>query len=216
MKYAMILPMIAVGMFTAMGQNIPVVEPEVRFGVQGDIGFVSLPGPEVNGSTPLDEVYELGFGGGVHCDIELVSFAFRITADYATFSPDNEKYQQGLPGFVPGSTGSDFTVDGGTVNIISLNVNGKFPFLPLPIVSPYLTGGIGFAKINADASQISYLGIPATPYPGFDSGTSASANIGLGVDLNVFLSLFVEAKYIWIFDEGQSSRYLPISLGVNL
>ena len=206
MKLAMILPMIALCLFTATAQNVPIVGPKVSWGVQGDLGFVTLPGPEINGSKPLEEVYGIGYGGGVHLDIELVSISFRISGDYTTYSPDKEALA---------SLGSNLTVNGGTLNIISLNANGKLPILPLPIVSPYLTGGIGLAKINADALEISSPGFPTSSYSGFDTGTSASANLGIGVDFDLFLSLFVEAKYIWIFDEGEASRYLPISLGVN-
>ncbi len=214
MRYVMFFTAIVLAVFAAHAQSIPIVGPSVSYGVHGNLGLLSLPGPEVNGSTPLDEVYGLGYGGGIHFDVEFVLVAFRISADYTTFSPDDAIYQKALAGLA-GSAASDFTIEGGRVNILSANVNGKLTILPLPIVSPYITGGVGLAKIDADASEISFQGAPSATYPGFSSGTSTAVNAGIGVDLDLFLSIFVEAKYTWIFAEGQTTNFVPISLGIN-
>ena len=208
MRHVIFISLIAL---CVSGTNAQSIGPSTKFGVQANLGFVSLPGPEINGSHPLEEVYTVGYGGGAHLDIDLITIALRISADYTTFSPDNGKYQEALASFNPAASG--ITVDGGAVNIISANVDGKVPFLPLPIFSPYFTGGLGIAKISADNPQIN--GQAVTTSPGFDSGTSASANLGIGVDFNLILSLYIEAKYIVIFDEGESSRFIPVSLGAT-
>ena len=214
MRYIIFFLLIALTVFAAHAQGVPMIGPSVSFGVHGNLGLISLPGPEVNGSTPLDEVYGLGYGGGVHFDVEFVSVTLRVSADYTTFSPDDANYQKALAGLA-GSAASDFTIEGGRINIVSANVNGTLPILPLPFVSPYITAGVGLARIDADAAEISFQGAPSATYPGFSSGTSTAINAGAGVDLDLFLSLFVEAKYTWIFAEGQTTNFVPISLGIN-
>jgi len=195
-------------------QGLP-IGPSVGFGIHGNLGFVSLPGPEVNGTTPLDEVYGLGYGGGIHLDIEFVAISVRASADYTTFSPDDANYRSALAGLA-GSAASDFSIEGGRVNILSASVNGKLTLLPLPIISPYVTGGIGLARISADAAEVSFQGMPSATYPGFASETNTAINIGAGIDLSLFLDLFVEARYTWILADGGSSSYVPISIGISL
>jgi hypothetical protein len=58
-------------------------------------------------------------------------------------------------------------------------------------------------------------GSPIGTFPGPTSGTNASVNFGAGVDLNVVVTLYLEAKYTIIFTEGESSSFIPVSLGIT-
>jgi len=213
MKYGILAAIILIFTHQSQAQVVPIVGPTVTFGVHGNLTIADLPGPMVSGATPLAEVYGFGYGGGVHLDITFVSLSLRVSGDFTTFSPDEENYRNALAALGAGTVATDFSIEGGRVNIISANVNGKLPVLPLPVVSPYVTGGVGLARISADAAEISFLGMMTSSYPGFGSETKTSVNIGVGVD---FASLFVEAKYMWIFTDGETSSYVPVSIGISL
>ncbi|HTO93915.1 MAG TPA: hypothetical protein VMM80_06065, partial [Bacteroidota bacterium] len=112
----------------------------LRFGIQGDfVNFnlgmaqtnVVIPqsGTTVDYSTLFKEIYGLGYGGGVHFDVDLGLISFRLSGDYIMLSPDKSKYQPLL-----GALGSSFTVDGGRIDIYSGNLNLKFNILPLPVI----------------------------------------------------------------------------------
>jgi opacity protein-like surface antigen len=83
------------------------------------------------------------------------------------------------------------------------------------VLSPYLTGGVGVASVSTSDLTIKYQGVPYTAAPGSSSGTKTSLNIGAGVDLNLILTIYLEAKYTVIFTEGESSSFVPVSLGVT-
>lgn len=187
---------------------------KVSFGIQGNATSINLPGPVINGTQPLKDVYGGGYGGGVHLDVGLAMFSFRLSGDYITFAPDNDLYRNALAQLA-GQAASQFSIEGGRINIISGTVNGKMQFLPLPIVSPYLTGGIGLARISADETKVVFAGQPSTAFSGFSSETKTTFNLGAGVDLNVGVALYLEAKYTWILTDGETSTYVPVTLGVT-
>ena len=185
----------------------------VSFGVQAT-------GANINVEAPLKEVYGFGFGGGIHLDINLpLILAIRVQGDFVTFSPDKGKYQTLLSqtaaqlGYQ--TNPADFSVEGGRINIISVNVNGKLSPLPLPLLSPYFTAGGGMANVGTTDLNVKYQGA-AFPGGGSSSKTNASANLGVGVDLDLIaLKLYLEARYTWIFSSGATSTYVPVSLGVT-
>jgi len=178
------------------------------FGVHANLANLNVEGA-------LKEVYGMGYGGGAHLDVRFAMLSLRLSGDYTTFSPDNDKYQafiRSLPGFATAT----ITVDGGRINIFSGNVNLKLPFLPLPIVNPYLTGGIGLVNIGADEAKVTVNGAAAGSIPEVKGETKTAANVGVGVDLNLgALTLFAEGKYTWIFTEGETSTYIPFSIGIT-
>ncbi len=175
----------------------------------GPIGFgLQATGANLNVSG-LTDVYGFGFGGGGHLDFSLpILFSFRLQGDYVRFSPDAAKYA----GVVfPHQTG--ISVQGGDVNMISGHVSTKMSPLPLPLISPYLTAGVGITKMDVGGIQVKgYTG----PIPTLASGTSTSANAGVGVDVNlIVVSLYLETRYTWIFADGGTSTYVPVSLGIT-
>jgi opacity protein-like surface antigen len=182
----------------------------VRFGVQAT-------GANVNVPKPLNEIYGFGYGGGVHLDFNLpVLLSFRLQGDYVRFSADQGKYQQLLASLVGGTVASDFSIDGGAISVWSVYANVKSNFLPLPLISPYITGGAGVANLSAADATVKYQGQPVTGVPGLGGETKFSANLGAGVDLKLGVELYVEARYTWIFTSGETSTYIPVSIGITL
>lgn len=182
----------------------------------GPIGFgVQLTGANINMPDPFKEVYGFGYGGGVHLDINLpMILAIRVQGDYVTFGIDDAKFKALLVNSNPGTVASEYTVDGGRINILSVIANAKISPLPLPIVSPYLTGGIGMANVGGSDFKITRAG--QTNTAPLNSETNFSANLGAGVDLNLIaLKLYLELRYTWIFASGATSTYVPVSLGIT-
>ncbi len=179
----------------------------LSLGVQADAANLSVAGT-------WKDVYGMGYGGGAHLDLSLVVVSARLSVDYMSFSPDNGKYQSALQGLTGGAA-SNFTIDGGTVSILSVNANAKLPILPLPIIKPYVTGGLGLARINVSSITVKYQGVPQSNIAGVGSDTRSSFNLGAGVDLELGLTLYLEAKYTWILTPNTATTYLPITLGVT-
>lgn len=183
----------------------------------GPISFgFQATGANLNVDGPLKEVYGFGVGGGAHLDINLpVLLGIRVQGDFVTFSPDEAKYRTLVSGLVPGIIPQNLSIEGGRINILSVNANGKLSPLPLPIISPYLTAGGGIANMSVSETMVKYQG-NTVPVGSVASETNASANLGVGVDLNLIaVTLFLEARYTWIFTSGATSTYVPISLGIT-
>jgi opacity protein-like surface antigen len=180
----------------------------VSFGLQAT-------GANINVPDPLKDSYGLGYGGGAHIDINFVPMlSLRVTGDYLSFSLDEGNFKNYVAA-VAGVQASDLSVDGGRIGVLTFAANTKFTFLPLPVLSPYLTGGVGTSTISVSDLTVKYQGI-ATPAAGVNGQTKFSANFGPGVDLSLGgVTLYLEAKYTWIFTDNSTSTYVPVSLGIT-
>ena len=188
--------------------------PSVDFGAHVNLTNSNFPGPTINGPTALDDVYGAGFGGGVHLDLQLAMLSLRISGDYLRFSPDNEKYQKSLENLI-GTAAGQFTIEGGGITMWSGTLNAKMAILPLPVIKPYLTGGVGFASLNADEAKVMQNGAATKTYPGFASVTKTMWNAGAGVDFSIGVTLFLEIKYVWIMTEPETSTLVPVTIGIT-
>lgn len=137
-------------------------------------------GAHINGGTLTEDPYGWGWGGGAHLDIDITVVSFRVSGDYQLFLPEKNSAAPNL-------------------KLISATANVKFPFLPLPVVKPYLTGGGGFARLSGGGAD----------------DTKPSFNVGAGVDLSFILTAFAEVRYNWILTEGESTGYIPLTVGVT-
>jgi hypothetical protein len=198
---------------------------QVAFGVHGNLvnfkvsdELKQIAGlPQGNPETvALEDVYGMGYGGGVHLDFSLGILSLRLSGDYVTLTPDNEKFQTFLAQYV-GAASTSFKVDGGRIEIMGGNLNLKFVVLPLPVVKPYITGGIGISQVKAEETKVTYTPpAPLSPITTnvtlIEKQTPWTLNGGVGVDLAFGgLSLYVEVKVTAFYLEGGTSTYLPIS-----
>ncbi len=157
----------------------------------------------------LDEVYGLGYGGGVHLDINLPVITFRISGDYLTVSPDKDKFSTYVKqsfGALPVSY-----VEGGKVDMISGNANAKLVVLPLPVVKPYVTGGVGVCNVKATDVTLALSGANMKPVTILKQQTVFTYNAGVGVDFDISGTfIFAEMKFNWIPLEEGTVTLVPI------
>jgi opacity protein-like surface antigen len=166
-------------------------------------------------SSQISSVYGNGWGGGAHLDVNMLMISLRFSGDYVTFSPDQEKYRNALATFL-GNAAAGYSIDGGNVNILSVSANAKWALLPLPVLSPYLTGGIGLVQRSAGDLTVKNNGVPVSGIPSIGEETGTAVNLGAGIDLKLGgLALFAEARYTWILGQGKSTKYIPLSVGIT-
>jgi opacity protein-like surface antigen len=189
--------------------------PNFAFGVHANFTSSSFPGPSVSGvNQQIGSAYGVGWGGGVHVDANLMLFSLRLTGDYIHYSIDENKFRDSFrPLF--GSAVDQMSISGGGLGIVALAVNGKMPVLPLPVITPYITGGVGLAWVNRDEVTTSITGFPGSKFLSSSQSGKTSVDIGAGVDVRLGIALFVEVKYAWIFTDVSTSTYVPVSIGVT-
>ncbi|HET6272010.1 MAG TPA: outer membrane beta-barrel protein [Bacteroidota bacterium] len=201
MRRTLLLSLLTIGLSSSAFAAGP-----VRFGLHGNAAFLNVP-------EPLKEAYGFGYGGGAHLDISLLVLSIRVSGDYISFPIDEGKFKAILA--AGGLNASDFQFDGGRIGILSFAVNGKMGF-PVPVFSPYITAGAGLASISVSDLSIRYQGQPVVSAAGQKAETKFSINVGVGADLDIIVAtLFIEAKYTLIFTEGESSSYVPVTLGIT-
>ncbi len=189
----------------------------LHFGVQGDFVNFNLGMAQTNvhidqvGSIDIGslvkDVYGLGYGGGIHFDLDMGFVAFRLSGDYIMLSPDKAKYQSLL-----GPIGAQVTVDGGRIDIYSGNLNLKLNILPLPVLHIYVTGGAGFVDMKMNDATLSLGAIKLLSFKAFDTQTKPTLNAGAGVDIKLGpIALFAELKINFIMTEGKTSSEVPLA-----
>ena len=189
----------------------------LRFGVQGDFVNFNLGVAQTNVQIPqvgsldvsslVKDIYGLGYGGGIHFDVDLGLVAFRLSGDYIMLSPDKAKYQSML-----GPIGAQVTVDGGRIDIYSGNLNLKLNILPLPVIHVYVTGGGGFVDIKMNDATLSLGTFKLATVKAFDSQTKPTLNAGAGVDIRLGpVALFAELKVNFIMTTGKTSSEVPLA-----
>jgi opacity protein-like surface antigen len=189
--------------------------PGFAFGVHANFTSSSFPGPSTSGlNQQINSAYGVGWGGGVHVDANLMLFSVRLTGDYIHYAIDETKFRDSFRSLF-GSAADQMSVSGGGLGIVTIAVNGKMPILPLPIVTPYITGGIGLAWVNRDEVTTSITGFPGNKFPSSSQSGKTSIAVGAGVDLKLGINLFLEVKYAWIFTDVATSTYVPVTVGVT-
>jgi len=134
----------------------------------------------------LGDVVESGYHAGVTLDagLPLLPIAFRADLMF-----------QNLPG----------REDLDSFRQVAGTVNGRVGVLPIPLVSPYLIGGLGLY-----ASDF-------VPDPDIDGGwsTDVGINAGVGVRLNLLvIRPFIEARYHRVLSDP-ARGFIPITAGIH-
>lgn len=91
-------------------------------------------------------------------------------------------------------------VDGADAfNVISVNADAKYSFAPGP-VSPYILGGPSWDHMSSGGNSSSKIGF----------------NLGAGVNFGMSaLKLFAEARYFSVSDNGVTTKWIPITIGIH-
>jgi len=197
----------------------------VDFGVHGNVissdinavlrEIAGLPAPSGTYEIALEEVYGLGLGGGLHLDVDLGILTFRLSGDYITLSPDEEKFASAVQVYFPGA---ELTfVEGGQIEMISGALNAKLVVLPIPAVRPYITGGGGLTYLKTTKVKLLFNGVPIPDFEILKAQTVPTLNAGAGVDLELGpVTLYGEIKINWLFIEEGNSTFIPIgTVGVT-
>jgi opacity protein-like surface antigen len=183
-----------------------------NFRIGGELGRIT--GLSSAGSTTslaLKEVYGLGYGGGIHIDLAIPVLSIRLSGDYLTLSPDNDKFQTFLRAYT-GSSTALFAVEGGRITMISGNANVKINILPLPVFKPYITGGIGLANIKAEDLTITFNNFKIPGFQLIETQTVTMFNAGAGLDLEFGgLAIYGELKVNWVMLKEGTSVQVPIA-----
>jgi opacity protein-like surface antigen len=189
--------------------------PSIAYGVHGNFSLSNFPGPSVSGASQFTNVYGPGLGGGVHMDVNLLAFSFRLSGDYVHYAMDADKFRDAFrPVF--GNAVNQISLDGGGLGIMSVSVNGKMGLLPIPIITPYATGGVGLGWLNRAEITTSINGVQGTKIPSATSSSRTMFHLGAGVDFHFGgVAVYAEAKYAWILTEGETSTYVPVTIGVT-
>jgi opacity protein-like surface antigen len=78
--------------------------------------------------------------------------------------------------------------------------------LPTPGITPYLIGGVGLYAGKVKVADVES-----------DTETDLGINVGAGLRMGLpGLGIFAEARLHNVFTEGESSRFIPVTLGIRL
>ncbi len=206
---------------TGLAQGSP-----FSFGIQGDITNVNVGGGNVtaikisNGTVAgiggsVQDLFGIGYGGGLHVDMNLGLLSFRLEGDYITLSPDQSKLQS----MIAAATGSpalaaQFTVDGGKIQIYNAAVNGKLVLFPIPFFRIYGTGGVGLAALTVDKATLSLNGNPIYTVQPINTQTQFAYNIGAGVDIGSGkgFTLYAEARLNFVTTSPKTTAQVPVGI----
>lgn len=158
----------------ALGGAVP-AHAQVSFGVAGGPVF------------PLGrfgDVVETGLHGGVIADIGLPLLPFSVRGDVMF---------QHLPG----------TAGGDSYQHVAGTLNAQLDLLPIPLVSTYITAGLGLYGSNYSRETTAR-----------DWAAHTGINAGVGAQVNLLvLRPFIEARYHRVLADGGRS-FLPITIGI--
>ena len=97
-------------------------------------------------------------------------------------------------------------------------VDGRYAFgLPAAPLKPFVLGGLGFARMSMTDLEGSNPLIASFNEYKPEAQTDMYFNIGAGVELKTgpMWNLFLQVRYVSVATEGESSAFIPVSLGVK-
>jgi hypothetical protein len=95
-------------------------------------------------------------------------------------------------------------VDDAKVQTLSGSLNAVIN-IPTPVLTPYLIGGVGYYN-----NKFEGFGIDADEN---DFGVNVGGGVRLGLP---GLGVFAEARLHNVFTEGESTRFVPVTIGIRL
>lgn len=164
----------------------------IQFGISGGL---TMPMGDVG------DVYSSGFNVTGHVTMRpgtLANLSFRGDVALDRFSAKREL---------------SLVTQEGSFTSIGVTVNAVYAFPqsdPSALMRPYILGGAGFYNLRTNLTT--QLGENSLSSEG--SETKAGIQGGAGVEFNLAgFSTFAEAKFVNVFGDGGSARWVPISFG---
>ena len=137
----------------------------------------------------LSDVYEAGLHLDAHLEFPTLGalpFGLRAEAGWQRFSHDDD-----------------------ALRFLSGRVNAILPFAVAPDATPYLVAGLGMYNLDGHFPHGDHTHAD-------ESETLFGINVGVGVTYPIGgLNTFVEARFHNLFDDGESFRFVPLSLGIR-
>lgn len=108
-------------------------------------------------------------------------------------------------------------LDGGNVKIMTFGLDLRAALgAPLVPIKPFAFVGGGYAKISENDITVSTGVIEDYYVGGFEDMTKFYYNIGAGLEFGSGpMSFFIQGRYTSISTDGESIKYMPISLGIK-
>ncbi|HKT08974.1 MAG TPA: outer membrane beta-barrel protein [Gemmatimonadaceae bacterium] len=167
--------------------------------ISSPIGF-GLVGGSSSPAGPLSDLAKSGWHAGAFLELNLpvVPVGFRLEGAWHQF------HDKPIAGG-GGSTGA--RIEAGTLN-------ATYTLLPLPIIKPYLIGGVGEYNVRLTTPVV------ALPGGGTTGGTTTQTKTGMNVGAGVRVQLggfaaFVEARWHDVFTSGKDVQMVPVSVGLR-
>jgi opacity protein-like surface antigen len=190
-------------------------DPKFGAGVHGGISISAF-------QELISDAYGIGPTFGAHGDLQIIpAFTARLSVDYHTFSPDDDKLKALVGAVLSLDPSTIASISGGSINVFAVTVNaiGKVPTRSR--VTPYGLFGLGIHSISLSDIE----GSTTTGEQGrlteddvdFKGGTKFGLNFAIGSDFKVgkSVTLFFQIGYTLVFTEDESNGAIPILVGVT-
>lgn len=191
---------VAVGLAMVSGTVVAHAQISSPIGV-GVVGGTSSP------TGSLSDIAKSGWHAGAFIELKLpvIPVGFRLEGAWHQF------HDKPLDG--GGTTGA---------RVAAVTLNATYDILPVPIIKPYLIGGVGeYSARLTSSNQVVLQDQGGGPIGQADvvqtsTQTKFGVNAGAGVRLQFGgFAAFVEARWHDIFTSGQNVQMVPVSVGLR-
>ena len=188
-------------------------DPRFGGGVHGGISVSAF-------QELISDAYGIGPTFGAHADLQIIpAFTTRLSVDYHTFSPDEDKLKALVGAVLSLDPSTIASISGGSINVFAVTVNGIGRVQTQSPVTPYGLFGLGIHSISLSdiegSTTTGQQGTLTEDDVNFKGGTKFGLNFAIGSDFRVARSvtLFVQVGYTLVFTEDESNGAIPILLG---
>ena len=109
-------------------------------------------------------------------------------------------------------------IDGGDTRMLMFGGDGRFAFgLPAASIKPFAFAGAGIANIKQSSFGGNLLLAAGFTPTASESQSKMYYNFGAGVEMKVgpTMNLFVQGRYVNFATDGESTAFIPITLGLK-
>jgi opacity protein-like surface antigen len=165
-------------------------------------GALSIP----SGPDSFKDTFKFGYHGSLGIGYSMSPMIELMgKVEYHTFGID---FANVLPGY-----------SGGSNKMLMYGVDVKLsPSLPAMPIKPYILAGVGMANVKQSeftGPASLALGVLNSFIPEDQTKMYWNAGVGMNLLSNPVMSLFAQARYVSVATDGESSQFIPITIGVK-